>query len=78
MRDPLFNVTKAEFFPGTNVARKLICKLCGDPVYEISKNSKQPEILIEVNRLKFHLELQHNTRLLFVDTDSKCGKIIAP
>jgi hypothetical protein len=75
VKNSLFEITKVEFVPGTNFARKIICKLCGDLVYEIRENPRDAELAIEVIRMTLHMELQHNVFVITDDcTDPKCGK----
>jgi hypothetical protein len=69
------DITEVESFSGTEFARKVTCKLCASLVYEINENSTQPEILIEVNRIKFHMNLHHGIVVKIANrNDPKCGE----
>lgn len=57
--NPIFEYVEIEFFKGTHYARKIVCKLCRDLVYEVQEKARKAEISIEINRLRFHLELHH-------------------
>ena len=75
IKNPLLGITEVEFVPGTNFARKIVCKLCGDIIYEINENPRDAELAIEVVRMTLHMQLQHSIFVISVDCrDPKCGK----
>lgn len=54
-----------EFLDGTNVARRLTCKICNEVVYDVTGNVSKENIDREAARLILHFELHHDIRIDF-------------
>lgn len=59
--ESLENVTRAEAFPGTNLPKKIWCKLCdGEPLVYDAADQSDSVILKEWNSFKAHFDKVHN------------------
>ena len=58
-----------EYLDGTEIARRLTCKICNEVVYDVTGNVSKENIDREAARLILHFELQHDIKIDF----HRCG-----
>jgi hypothetical protein len=64
-----------EFLPGTKFAKKMICNLCGETVYQVNDRPTREEMNLEIVGLTAHVSIQHGLKFDLVECkDPKCGK----
>lgn len=59
-----------DLIPGTRFMKRLVCRLCGQRVYEVSEKPSEAEVNREVVGLRAHFEFSHGLAIEFY----KCKK----
>jgi len=73
MHGSLEAVTTVELIPGTNFAKRITCKLCGELVFEVSDRPTEAEVNVQIAGFHAHLEFRHNLAMERVAcSDPKC------
>lgn len=67
------DILDVELMPGTKFVKRILCKLCGERVFEVSDNPSLAEIDIERAGVAAHMEFRHGLALSTVKcSDQKC------